>query len=323
MTQIRVCLDKYTVKFFNEQYKKHDRTGNPKKRRKPGFFLHDNLKRQIDYYIKNINRDWDFTIIICGEGEVRVGKSFIACQIGAYWTYEVNRLYNKNVPFNLEENFVFDGRKLIEKGNKLGVAYPYSVLIFDEAGADLEGTKAMLATTRDVKDYLRECGQYNMLTILVLPEYFDLPRTIAISRAACLINVYYYADDEGYFQRGYFKYYSRKAKKKLYLKGKKNLDYSAAADSFYGDFDDVFPLDLEEYKILKKKALKKRGSATMDKKLLQRNIAWHLLVSEFGINMSELARRTTNMGAYTINQTISEAVKSFGAIEHIIKGEAE
>ena len=61
----------------------------------------------------------------------------------------------------------------------------------------------------------------------------------------------------------------------------------------------------------------------MDKKLLQRNIAWYLLISEFNVNMSELARRTTNMGAYTIQQTISEAVKSFGAIDHILKKSSE
>lgn len=319
MAQIRVCIDKYSLEFFNKQYVKHSRVdGKVKKRRKPGFYLHDNLKTQIDYYIKNINRDWDFTIIICGEGEVRVGKSFIACQIGAYWTSEIKRLLGKVVPFNLEENYVFDGRKLIEKGNKLGAKYPYSVLIFDEAGADLEGTKAMLATTRDVKDYLRECGQYNMLTILVLPEFFDLPRTIAISRAACLINVYYFADNDGYFQRGYFKYYNRPAKKKLYLKGKKNLDYASAACSFFGDFDDIFPLDLEEYKVLKKKALKKRGSTTMDKKLLQRNIAWYFLLSNKVMTMADLASKTTNMGAYTISPTICEALKGFGAMEQIM-----
>ncbi len=319
-----VCVDEYSIDYFNKQLEKHNRTSKKlRTRRNPGFYLHDNLKRQIDYYIKNINQDWDFTILICGEGEVRVGKSFLACQIGAYWTSEVNRLLEADIPFNLEENYVFDGRKLIEKGNKLGIAHPYSVLIFDEAGADLEGTKAMLATTREVKDYLRECGQYNMLTILVLPEFFDLPKGIAISRATCLINVYYFADEEGYFQRGFFKYYNRPSKKKLYLKGKKNLDYEAAKYNFYGNFDRVFPLDLEKYKEIKRKALRKRGSTTMDKKLLQRNIAWYLLVSEFGVNMTELARRTTNMGAYTINQTISEALKGFGAIEEIMKKNAE
>ncbi len=319
---VRVCVDQYSIEYFNKQLEKHNKSEiKLRTRRKPGFYLHDNLKTQIDYYIKNINRDWDFTIIVCGEGEVRVGKSFLACQIGAYWTNEVNRLYRKNkpkIPFNLEENFVFDGKKLIEKGNKLGIAHPYSVLIFDEAGADLEGTKAMLATTREVKDYLRECGQYNMLTILVLPEYFDLPKGIAISRAACLINVYYFADEDGYFQRGFFKYYNRPAKKRLYLKGKKNLDYEAARYNFYGSFDNVFPLDLEKYKRLKREALKKRGAGTMDKKLLQRNISWYLLVSEFDVNMSELARRLTNMGAYTIQQTITEALKGFGAVQEII-----
>ncbi len=320
---VRVCVDEYSIEHFNKQLKKHNKSEiKLRTRREHGFYLHENLKTQIDYYIKNINRDCNFTIIVCGEGEVRVGKSFLACQIGRYWTSEVNKLYKKDIPFNLEENYVFDGRKLIEKGNKLGTKHPYSVLVFDEAGADLEGTKAMLATTREVKDYLRECGQYNMLTILVLPEYFDLPKGIAISRAACLINVYYFADKEGYFQRGYFKYYNRPAKKKLYLKGKKNLDYEAARYNFYGSFDNVFPLDLEKYKELKKGALKKRGSTTMDKKLLQRNIAWHLLVSEFDVNMTELARRCTNMGAYTLQQTISEALKGFGAIEQIMKKSA-
>ncbi len=315
-----VCIDEYSIEYFNKQLKNHNRSNKKlRTRRNPGFYLHDNLKTQIDYYIKNIVEDWDFTIIVCGEGEVRVGKSFLACQIGAYWTSEIKRIHKKIVPFNLEENYVFDGRKLIEKGNKLGIAHPYSVLIFDEAGADLEGTKAMLATTREVKDYLRECGQYNMLTILVLPEYFDLPKGIAISRATCLINVYYFADKEGYFKRGFFKYYNRPAKKKLYLKGKKNLDYDVGRYNFHGSFDNVFPLDLEKYKLLKKSALKKRGSTTMDKKLLQRNIAWYLLVSEFDVNMSELARRMTNMGAYTVNQTICEALKGFGAIQDIMK----
>src|SRR3990172_7192942 len=166
---VRVCCDWFPKGSF--PYQKED-----------GFRMHNLLKAQLDILLKNIINDWDFTIIIAGGGEVRVGKSVLAMQIACYWAYEVERLYHKKILFNLNDNFVFDGDKLIESGNKLGKDFPYSPLIFDEAGADLEGRKIMLASTSSVLDYFRECGQYNLLNILVMPEYFDLPKGIAITR---------------------------------------------------------------------------------------------------------------------------------------------
>ncbi len=245
----RVCEIRIPIEFVRKQ---------KPKARFPGFDLHPMLKEQIDIYLKNVNRDWDFVIVISGEGEVRVGKSFLASQIGMYWTEQIKKLYGKTVPFTIKDNFVFNGNKLIKKGNYLGVNFPMSCLIFDEAGADLEGIKAMRRTTQNVKDYLRECGQYNMLTILVLPEYFDLPKGVALSRSNCMINVYWMGDEDGYMNRGYFKYYSRPNKKQLYLKGKKSLDYNAWGYDFYGSFDNLFTLDLDEYKTEKRKALKNR-----------------------------------------------------------------
>ncbi len=250
-------------------------------------------------------------------------NSFLAAQIGQYWTSEIKRKYGITVPYNLKQNYVFDGVKLIEKGNALGQKHKYSALVFDEAGADLEGTKSMLATTRAVKDYLRECGQYNMLTILVLPEFFDLPKGIALSRSACMINVYYIPDEDGFFQRGYFKFFNRPAKKMLYLRGKKELNYNAWKQNFYGDFPNFLPFNVEEYSIAKKDALKKRESTTMDKKMLQRNISWSILVDEFGMSQADIARKMTNYGASTVFQTVSEALKGFDihkiALENIQK----
>ncbi len=59
---VRVCVDLFKAGVGNNL-------------KKDGFRLHDMLKMQLDYYIQNITNDWDFTIIICGEGEVRVGKT--------------------------------------------------------------------------------------------------------------------------------------------------------------------------------------------------------------------------------------------------------
>lgn len=260
---VKVCIEAYPLLSEKELKQKYTKGYSEDKRREPGFYMHDNLKKQLDYYLLNVVDDWDFTILICGEGEVRVGKSVLAMEIAAYWVSELKRRYNIVVPFNVNENFVFNGRDLIKKGNTLGQKAKYAPLIFDEAGADLEGAKAMRFTTQAVKDYLRECGQYNMLNILVLPEYFDLPKGIAISRSSCLINVYYIPDEDGYFKRGYFKYYSRPQKKYLYILGKRYLDYSAAKEDFYGDFDKFYPIDELEYRAEKRRALKNREMLSM------------------------------------------------------------
>lgn len=223
-----------------------------------GFPMNRLLKEQLDYLLKNVFNDWDFTLLICGEGEVRIGKSTLAQQIVTYWTWSVQHIKGIKLPHSVKENMVFTGVELIAKGNKLGRNHPYSALIFDEAGADLEGTKSMKQTTQAVRDYLRECGQYNMLNVLVLPEFFDLPKGVALSRSIAMINVYWLPDDEGNFQRGYFKFYNKPDKKKLYLLGKKDLDYSIWGETFYGTFPRFYTFDEKEYKESKREALKNR-----------------------------------------------------------------
>lgn len=247
---VKVCEDMFPMGSYPGQ-------------RTPGFYMHEYLKMQLDYYIKNVIDDWDFTIIICGEGEVRVGKSVLGQQICAYWADQMYKVHGIKVPWNIAQNLVFKGRDLIKKGNYLGINYKYAPLDYDEAGGDLDSTKVMHGTTQAVKAFLRECGQYNMLNVLILPEFFELPRGIALSRTRCLISVYYMADEEGYFKRGYFKYFSRPAKKRLYIDGKKYLDYNAAKPDFQGDFDNTYTLPEKEYREEKIKALKEREKVTL------------------------------------------------------------
>ncbi len=291
--------------------------GHYKRQRHAGFFMEDMLKKQLDILIKNIDKDWDFTILITGGGQVRVGKSVLGMQIGAYWTYELKRLYNRVVPFNVKENFVLEGRRLIETGNYLGQTYPSSALLFDEAGADLEGRKIMSGKTQEVLDYYRECGQYNMLNILVLPEFFDLPKSIALSRSICLIDVYYSIDDKDIFQRGYFNFYSRRSKKQLYLKGKRDLNYHAHKFDFRGNFRDFYPIDETAYRELKQNALKgrERRVKTKDKDL--RDIAWYILNKDYGVSNAQVIRRIKDLGNIrvpesTMRDGISTIKEDFG-----------
>jgi len=286
--------------------------GTRKSQKSDGFSMHPILKAQLDILLKNIKNDWDFTIIITGGGEVRVGKSVLAMQIGAYWTYKMKQKHGNNCPWDLKTNFVFQGDKLISQGNELGVKFPYSVLIFDEAGADLEGRKVIQGTTQDVLDYMRECGQYNMLNILVMPEFFDLPKGLALSRSIFLIDVTYSANREGIFQRGKFNFYSRPNKKMLYLKGKRELNYTAYKCDFRGDFGNFYTVNEEEYRASKVEALKHRESKRRSKFQTQRDACWFLLTKEFKLTQQELGQRMEQLtGVFTPQQTLSDGIRHF------------
>lgn len=285
---------------------------------KAGFYMEDKIKFQLDILLRNIKNDWDFTIIITGNGEVRVGKSMLGMQIACYWAYQLEKLYNIKVPYDVKQNFCFEGNNLIRIGNYLGQNFPFSPLIFDEAGADLEGRKTMQSSTQAVLDFYRECGQYNMLNILILPEFFDLPKGIALNRSVFLLDVGYSSDKEtGLFTRGYFKFFSRRAKKWLYIKGKKNLDYNASGYDFNGRFYRFYPIDEQEYKKVKQEALSRRETKKRSKFMLQRDALIYLLCGE-KINrksimtQQQLAQRMEQLtGIFVAQNTISDALHRY------------
>jgi len=279
---------------------------------KDGFWMDDLLKIQLDLLIQNIKNDWDFTIIISGGGEVRVGKSVLALQIGAYWNYMIGKLYGINNEFGLK-NIVFDGTRLISTGHEMGKGHPYSVMIYDEAGADLAGTKVLTQMTQNVMDYYRECGQYNFLNILVIPEFFDLPKGIALSRSIFLLDVYYRPNEKGIFERGYFSFFSRPNKKLLYLKGKKELNYTAyPADFNKGRFLNFYPINESEYRKAKEKAFIGRIDRKNLRFITQRNACWYLLMNEFKLTYEELSERMERLTGWDAHHdTIDDAIKPF------------
>lgn len=242
-----------------------------------------NTQRQLDILLDNVRDDWDFTIIISAGGEVRSGKSLLALQIATYWVYELEKRYGIKVPFT-EENVIFNWQKLIETGHKLGQKYHYSPIIYDEAGETMEGAKVATREMKQVKDFFRECGQYNFLNIIVLPEFFDLPKSISLTRSTCLFDVYYTSSDKGKFKRGYYKFYSRKAKKSLYIAGKKYLNYNAAPYNFQGRFFKFYPIDEERYREKKNEAFLTRGTNFANNS----NLTLGCLVNELDLSIPKI-----------------------------------
>ena len=255
------------------------------------------------FYIKKEKSQEVYGITLDSESQLYITdnyyvthNSLLGIQIAVYWNYMIEQLYGIKNPFTIKDNIVFNGSKLIKMGNMLGTKYKYSALIFDEAGADLEGVKAMKRTTQAVKDFLRECGQYNLLTILVLPEFFDLPRGIALSRCDFLINCYTSVTKDDYIERGYFNFYSRPNKKYLFLRGKKELNYNAYPEDWSGTWDVFYPIDEVEYRAAKVAALKARESLSAKEERMKTYLkGCFTYMKALGMSHTEIAEKVKDI----------------------------
>lgn len=210
------------------------------------YWMDDYLKMRIDDCVYNLVDDWDFVFIISGDGMVRMGKSVLAQQIGYYVSHHMK------TPFSID-NIVFSGEELIHVAKKLPMN---SVIIYDEARGELDSKKSLAKVSKVLQDFFAECGMYNHFFILVMPDFFELNKSIAVSRSHSVINVYKknrkVTKSDGSFRvkydRGFFEYFGRTKKKKLYILGKKQYhDYSVVKPDFFGDFRKFDIIDKQLY----------------------------------------------------------------------------
>jgi len=204
------------------------------------FSFHKALSQNMDKLVKHQKDDWDFKVAISGDGATRTGKSTLGAQTCAY-----------NDPTfidNWKERIIFDGQKLIETAYKVPKG---SWLMYDEAKEGLDSKKQMEKYVQNLLEFFSQCGNLNLGIVIILPEFFELPKSVAINQTICLMNCY----ARNGFQRGYFDFFSRNKKKYLYIKGQKFLDYGIQTPSFRGTFVNWFPVDKEEYEDLKSKTL--------------------------------------------------------------------
>lgn len=220
------------------------------------YWMDNYLKTNLDTIDYNLTKDWDFVIPISGSGMVRVGKSVLAQQVGYYIAWK------RQTPFTVD-NIVFSGEELMKIASKLP---KNSVIIYDEARGELDSKKTMESVTKSLLDFFAECGMYNHCIILVLPNFFELPKSIAIYRTDILLNVLKLTEEKTLpngtvvieYKRGFYEFFNRQSKKKLYIEGKKRYDdYTAAKRSFYGEFRNFDIIDRDAYEQKKLNFLKR------------------------------------------------------------------
>lgn len=227
----------------------------------PAVAIHDLLYQKLLNVKKIQKRLWD--CCICIAGFERSGKSTIGLTIGYI-------LSDGNLTIN---NIAANTTEAIEKLENLP---DDSVLIIDEAALMLSSKDVMKKEQRQIIKILNIIGMKRMILIVIIPNFFDLNKYIAVERSRFLIKVY--ADKHGH--RGRFAYWGEKRKSILYKYGKKHFDsYIFPKANFRGTFKDFNPLG-QAYLDLKEKslwaALKGKDKITIEDKY-----RWKCIVNEY------------------------------------------
>lgn len=225
-----------------------------------GYAMDTFLKKSLDSICYNIHKDMDFVILITGHGDVRVGKSVLALQIAYYIASKIGATFNHDF-------IIYTAEELM----KTSIQYHKHVFIYDEAREGLNTGMALANIQKRLLQFFAEAGQNNNVYILVMPDFFELNKKMAMNRSEFLLDCFFQLketkDKEGNQVtekvRGFFKFYKKEHKKMLYLRGKQDCNYKAWRSSFSGIWNNIYPIDEQKYRDKKQEALK--NTATTEK----------------------------------------------------------
>lgn len=224
------------------------------------------LASWLNSLVFNIEKDWDFVVIITGDRQVRTGKSVLGMCICAYLAYLL-KLKKLNEDAYDEDDIYFDNKVMMTDAQKKP---KYSINHYDEGREGLAASKSMQEVQRDLLDFFAECGQMNHIFVIVCPDFFELKEEIAVARSEYLFNVYrreeqlmtdFMGNGEKMpitsFIRGNFEAFSRDKKAALYdiAKTTRRKKYNHVKCNFVGHFTNQYTIDEEVYRKKKAEAL--------------------------------------------------------------------
>lgn len=214
------------------------------------FYLDENLFKNLEE-IKRVvtGGDWDYVCLV--SGNPGVGKSNFAISCAKFLCENFNEKY---ICFSAQE--FIDLTSTCPKN---------SAVILDESFASLNAKVSMSSDFIRIINHLQLIRQKNLFIFLVLPNFFDLAKGVAIYRAHHLFVVY----GEKFGDRGRFAAFSRDNKRLLYINGQKFMNYNAQKPNFRGKFVKQKVIDKEVYEKLKSEHLKKQGEIQTKKSKYQ------------------------------------------------------
>lgn len=222
--------------------------------------IHSALSRNLDHIKVANSKDIDFKILISGDGKTRTGKTTQGTQMACY-------LDPSFLP-NWQKRMVYDGQELIRIANTM---QPGECLIYDEARQVLNSKNQMNGYAKNLMNFFSQCGSKNLYIIIILPDFFELPKSIALVQSVYLINCHFMRG----FERGFFDFFNHKQKKYLYIRGQKFLDYKAVLPSFRGTFTKFFPISKIKYENNKQKKLQELRDKEKEKPKISHFVQIH------------------------------------------------
>ena len=221
---VKYCLDKYPK-------------GSWKGQKSDGRFIDGWLYKNLEMMADKISKDMTFLgVIFSSTLEVGTGKSVMATQIGEAWTELINKKYNLDLPFTVD-NIVWRPKDLIKKAFKMP---KYSYILLDE----WEDSTYWSELGMTLREFFRKCRQLNLFIMIIIPNWFQLPLNYAVSRSVFAIDVKF----DNNLDRGNFSFYNFVGKRILYINGKRQHNYRVCRPSFSGKFPDGYGVDEKEYR---------------------------------------------------------------------------
>jgi hypothetical protein len=220
-------------------------------------------------------KDKDAVFVV--DGEERSGKSVFAMSIGNYVAYRLGTVFDiTNITLAPEE---FRNRVMNAKKNE--------VIIYDEAHRGMASSRSLSEINNILKDLMMEMGQRNLFIVIVLPSFFLLDKYAALFRSSGLFHIY-----EKRGQRGFWCFFNRKYKLKLYQYGKKDLNYNCMRWPYFrGRFTDQYPIDEQKYRAKKSESFTEKKRVTRGEVwMAQRDKLLCIMAKEFEIREKNLMK---------------------------------
>lgn len=221
---------------FNKERKQWDIIP-AKEKQKGDFYLDGKEKKCLDHFKKQQQNNNDTLIPIVGpEGSGKGAK------MGHILRYISDDKFDPKKDL-IGADYV-DGLTKIKNVKKMGW------LGFDEFVSFGLGSETMKKEARDLHKIFSIFRQKNLFVVICLPSFFRLQSYYALDRSDALFSTYI---KNG--KRGFFSFYGKKTKDKLYRFGKKTHNMEAVKPTFRGRFTKCDLMETEDYFSFKESTL--------------------------------------------------------------------
>jgi hypothetical protein len=222
-----------------------------KKKLRRGFCLNTNLKNNIEnYLIKAVEASWDGNVLCTGmEGS---GKSTTIFALAKFCdpTFPSDKLLHDGSGRRHVDRIVFTQKQFEEAVMN---SKPRQAIVWDEMVLGGLAQDAATDAQKSLIKLMTTIRKKRLYLFFVIPSIFMLRMYFAVFRSRALIHFY---TPDG-IQRGFFKFYSYDAKRRVYILGKKDFNMDASNPDFNGQVSDTtgFFFDDEEYQKKKDDAI--------------------------------------------------------------------